>query len=192
MSEQIPSLLSDRTRSNRIKLRTLILLRWVAVVGQLTAILVSLRLYDLKLELGLCLLTVGVSVVANPIASFIFPENKRLSEAENRLTVLFDLLQLSILLYLTGGLHNPFAILVTAPVIVSATSLSLRSTVLLGALAVVIISALAKYHLVLQTNSGTILRLPDVFVFGNWVALIIALVFVSVYSRRITDEIHSM
>ena len=192
MSEQIPSLLSDRTRSNRIKLRTLILLRWVAVVGQLTAILVSLRFYDLKLELGLCLLTVGVSVIANLIASFIFPENKRLSEAENRLTVLFDLLQLSILLYLTGGLHNPFAILVTAPVIVSATSLSLRSTVLLGALAVVIISALAKYHLVLQTNSGTILRLPDVFVFGNWVALIIALVFVSVYSRRITDEIHSM
>ena len=76
MSEQIPSLLSDRTRSNRIKLRTLILLRWVAVVGQLTAILVSLRFYDLKLELGLCLLTVGVSVIANLIASFIFPENK--------------------------------------------------------------------------------------------------------------------
>ena len=192
MSEQIPSLLSDRNRSNRIKLRTLILLRWVAVVGQLTAILVCLRFYDLKLELGLCLLTVGVSVIANLSASFIYPENKRLSEAESQLTVLFDLLQLSILLYLTGGLHNPFAILVIAPVIVSATALSLRSTVLLGVLAVAIISALAKYHLVLQTNSGTILRLPDVFVFGSWVALIIALVFVSVYSRRITGEIHTM
>ena len=187
-----PKFFSNQNRSNRIRLQTLILLRWVAVVGQLTAILVSIWFYDLKLELGLCLMTVGVSVIGNLVASFIFPENKRLSESENLLTVVFDLLQLSILLYLTGGLHNPFAILVIAPVTVSATALSLRSTIMIGTLAMVIISLLGEYHLSLRTNAGTILQLPGVFVFGNWVALIIALVFVSVYSRRVTDEIHSM
>ena len=112
-----PQFFSNQNRSNRIRLQTLILLRWVAVVGQLTAILVSIWFYDLKLELGLCLMTVGVSVIGNLVASFIFPKNKRLSESENLLTVVFDLLQLSILLYLTGGLHNPFAILVIEPAI---------------------------------------------------------------------------
>lgn len=179
-------------RSNWIRLRTMILLRWVAIVGQITAITVAQRMYDLQLELGLCYLAVGVSVVGNLIAIFVFPENKRLSETENFLMVMFDLLQLCFLLYLTGGLHNPFSLLVLGPVTVSASVLTLRSTLILGSTALVLVSFMVNFHLPLRTGEGFILRIPDIFVFGQWIAICIALLFISVYSRRITREMHSM
>ena len=117
-------LIGDEQRSNWIRLRTMILLRWFAVIGQLVAITLAQRLYNLQLELGLCYLAVGVSIVGNLIAISVFPENKRLSETENFMMVMFDLLQLCFLLYLTGGLHNPFSLLVLAPVTVSAAVLT--------------------------------------------------------------------
>ncbi|SPF79529.1 sensor histidine kinase RegB [Pseudoprimorskyibacter insulae] len=186
------SLFREHKRSNWIRLRTMILLRWVAIAGQIIALIVAQRLYNLQLELGLCYLAVGVSVIGNLIAIFVFPENKRLSESENLLMVMFDLLQLCFLLFLTGGLHNPFAVLVLAPVTVSAAVLPLRSTVVLGATALLLISLLVVFHLPLRTEQGFVLRIPDIFVFGQWTAITIALVFISIYSRRITVEMHSM
>lgn len=180
------------TRARWIRLRTMILLRWFAIGGQLTAITVAQHWYGLQLELGLCYLVIGASVIANLVAIFIFPENKRLSEVENMLMVLFDLLQLSILLFLTGGLHNPFALLMLGPVTISAAVLTLRSTVLLGSTAILMVSILSQFHLPLRTEAGMILEIPQLFVFGNWIALIIAIVFISAYSVRVTSEIHSM
>ncbi|MFK7744986.1 MAG: sensor histidine kinase RegB [Roseobacter sp.] len=183
---------SGDTRANWIRLRSMILLRWFAIAGQLTAITVAQELYGLWLELGLCYLAIGASVIANLVATFVFPENKRLTETQNMLMVLFDLLQLSFLLFLTGGLHNPFALLMLGPVTISAAVLTLRSTVFLGGTAIVLVSLLAQFNYPLRTEQGFILAIPDVFVYGNWVALIIAIVFISAYSVRITSEIHSM
>ncbi|WP_418592672.1 sensor histidine kinase RegB [Ponticoccus sp. (in: a-proteobacteria)] len=192
MADTELGLLGARQRGNWIRLRTMILLRWFAVIGQLSAIVIAQRLYNLQLELGLCYLAVGISVVGNLVAIFIFPENKRLSEGENFLMVMFDLLQLCFLLFLTGGLHNPFSLLVLGPVTVSAAVLSLRSTVILGATALFLVSAMVEYHMPLRTDEGFVLRIPDIFVYGQWVAIVIAVVFISVYSRRITREMHSM
>lgn len=185
-------LISEEERSSWIRLRTLILLRWVAIAGQLIAITVAQRMYNIQLELGLCYLAVGVSVIGNLIAIFVFPENKRLSETENFLMVLFDLLQLSFLLYLTGGLHNPFALLLLGPVTISATVMTLRSTVIIGGTAIILVTLLAEFHLPLRTEQGFILRIPDIFVFGNWAAIIIATIFMGAYSRRVSTEMHSM
>lgn len=192
MPESNRSVFYGQERSNWIRLRTLILLRWFAIMGQLTAITVAQRMYNLQLEIGLCYLAIGVSVIGNLIAIFVFPENKRLTETENFLMVLFDLLQLSFLLYLTGGLNNPFALLMLAPVTISASVLGLRSTVLIGGTAIVLVTLLANYHLPLRTEQGFILRIPDVFIFGNWVAITIGTVFMSAYSRRVSTEMHSM
>ncbi len=183
---------SDDRRANWIRLRTLIVLRWFAIAGQLAAITVAQKMYGLQLELGLCYLAIGASAIANLVATFIFPENKRLTESQNMLTVLFDLLQLSFLLFLTGGLHNPFALLMLGPVTISAAVLTLRSTVFLGGTAIILVSLLAQFNFPLRTEQGFILSMPDVFLFGNWIALIIAIVFISAYSIRITSEIHSM
>ncbi|WP_136443435.1 sensor histidine kinase RegB [Pacificoceanicola onchidii] len=186
------SLTSEYQRSNWIRLRTMILLRWFAIAGQLTAIYIAREFFNLQLELGLCYLAVGVSVVGNLVAIFIFPENKRLSETENFLMVMFDLLQLCFLLYLTGGMHNPFSVLVLGPVTVSASVLSLRSTLILGLTAFLLVSGMVFFHLPLRTEMGFILRIPDLFVYGQWFAISIALVFISLYTRRITREMNSM
>mgnify|MGYP001813322701 FL=1 len=170
----------------------MILLRWFAIAGQLAAITVAQQFYGLRLELGLCYLAIGASAIANLVAIFVFPENKRLTETQNMLMVLFDLLQLSFLLFLTGGLHNPFALLMLGPVTISAAALTLRSTVVLGGCAILLVSFLAQFHFPLRTEQGFILAIPDVFIFGNWIALIIAIVFISAYSIRITSEVNSM
>lgn len=192
MSDGQLGVLKGHERGNWVRLRTIILLRWAAVVGQLVALFVAQQAYNLQIEMALCLLVVSVSVMGNLIAMFIFPENKRLSETENLLMVLFDLLQLALLLYLTGGLHNPFYILILGPVTVSALVLTLRSTVFLGITAILAVTLLAEFHLPLRTDQGFLLRVPDIFVFGNWVAITIAVVFLSFYSRRVTQEMHSM
>lgn len=192
MTQSEFGLFQERQRGSFIRLRTMIWLRWFAIVGQLTAITLAQKFYNLQLELGLCYLAIGVSIVGNLIAIFVFPENKRLNEAENFLMVLFDLLQLSFLLYLTGGLHNPFTILILGPVIVSATIMTLRSTIIIGATALALVTLMMFFHLPLRTEQGFILRIADVFVFGQWVAITIAVIFLSLYARQITEEMNSM
>ncbi|CAG0909417.1 unnamed protein product [Cyprideis torosa] len=192
MPQTTQEVFKGRQRGNWIKLRTIILLRWGAIIGQLSALFVAQEIYGIDLEVGLCLLVVGISIIGNLVATVIFPESKRLSEAENLLMVLFDLLQLSLLLFLTGGLNNPFYILLLGPVMVSAAVLTLRSTVFLGVTATIIVTILSQYHVPLRTNSGEILKTPELFLFGNWTAILIAIIFLSYYSRRIAVEMHSM
>ncbi|MDF1727435.1 MAG: ActS/PrrB/RegB family redox-sensitive histidine kinase [Sulfitobacter sp.] len=192
MSQQSIRPLGSPTRASWIRLRTMILLRWVAIIGQLVTITVAQRVYGLQLELGLCYFAVGVSIIGNLVATFIFPENKRLSEVQNLSLVLFDLLQLGFLLFLTGGLNNPFALLLLGPVTISATALSLRSTIVLNVTAIILVSVLAVAHLPLRDATGAVLQMPEIFLFGQWTSLIIAIIFTSSYSRRVTSEVHSM
>ena len=146
----------------------------------------------LRVELGLCFLAIGASVISNLIAMTIFPENQRLSDRDAMLTLLFDLAQLAFLLFLTGGLNNPFALLILAPVTISATALTLRSTLILGGLAVVLISCLAFWYLPLVSVTGEVLALPGLFILGFWASIVIGILFLSVYSRRVALETHGM
>jgi two-component system sensor histidine kinase RegB len=175
-----------------IRLRTLILLRWWAVVGQITALIVAERALHLNLQIGLCYMVIGASIVSNLVASLVFPANKRLTEAENLAMVLFDLIQLGVLLYLTGGLNNPFSILIVGPVVVSASSLSSRSTMFLGLTAILIVSGLARFNLPLTTDAGFVMQVPVIFLFGNWAAIVIGIVFLGVYSRWTVNEMRTM
>ncbi|MEY4697251.1 MAG: hypothetical protein RIT14_1679 [Pseudomonadota bacterium] len=184
--------MSRDTRSDWVRLRTLILLRWMAIAGQIAAITVADRYYGIQLPLGLAYLAVGASVIANLISIFVYPENKRLSELEAMLTLLFDLSQLSFLLYLTGGLTNPFALLILAPVTISASALELRTTLLLGALAILFTTVIAFVSVPLRFENGMALAVPLMFEFGFWLAIVIGIVFLGLYSRRIATEIRSM
>jgi two-component system sensor histidine kinase RegB len=192
MPQQTIRPLGERKRANWIRLRTMIFLRWVAIVGQIIAVTVTPALFELQLEMGWCYFAIGVSIIGNLVATFVFPENKRLSERQNMSMILFDLLQLSFLLYLTGGLNNPFTLLLLGPVTISATALSLRSTIVLCAVAIVSVTLLAFVHLPLRTVGGDIIKIPQLFIFGQWIALVIAVTFTSAYSRRVTSEIHLM
>lgn len=170
----------------------MILLRWVAIAGQFVAVTVTPLMFGLQIELGWCYFVISISVIFNLVAGFVFPENKRLSERQNMAMIIFDLLQLIFLLFLTGGLNNPFTLLLLGPVTISATALSLRSTLVLCAMAIVSVSLLAFFYIPLSTLSGQVLEIPELFIFGQWIALVIAVVFTSAYSQRVTSEIHLM
>lgn len=184
--------INQTQRSNWIKLRTLVVLRWVAITGQIAAITVAQRLYNLQLELGLCYFAIGVSVIGNLIAVMIYPDNKRLSASETLLMLLFDILQLAFLLSLTGGLHNPFALLMLVPVTIAATVLPLRQTAILGAVAVGMLTLLMMYYVPLRTEMGFVLTMPTLFVFGSYVALVTGVIFIAIYTQRVTVEMQSM
>jgi two-component system sensor histidine kinase RegB len=183
---------APETRSDWVRLRTLTLLRWMAVGGQLAAVAVASLIYEMQLPVGLCLLVIATSVLANLIAVFIFPENRRLTEAQALAMLLFDMGQLSLLVFLTGGLTNPFALLILAPVTISASALSLRTTVWLAATAILLITINALVSLPLQEVDGTIVTVPGLFAFGFWLAIVIGILFLALYSRRVATEIHTM
>lgn len=182
----------NQKRSNWVRLRTLVALRWFAVVGQIGAVLTAVYFYQLSLEVGLIAMVIGLSVLVNLVSHFLYPENRRLSEGEADTLVGFDIIQLGVLLYLSGGLNNPFALLILAPVTVASTFLPLRSTVILGLIALTIVTVLRYVSVPITTASGFPLVLPDLFVFGFWVALVIGLVFLGIYARQITLETQSM
>lgn len=180
------------THQDWVRLRTLIYLRWTAIVGQLAAIFVAWWHYDIALDLGLCLMTVGAAVAANLVAIFLFPKNKRLTETETMTTLLFDTAQLALLLALTGGLNNPFALLILVPVTIAATALQKRPTILLGLATIVMISVAAWVHAPLMTTAGMLIAVPPVVEFGYWLAIVIGVVFLGVYAHRVAQEIHAM
>ena len=178
-------------RGNWLRLQTLILLRWLAIGGQLVAIAVATRGFGIALPLGLCFVAVGAAVIANLVLIAVYPPNKRLNETEALVALLFDLSQLAFLLFLTGGLSNPFALLILAPVTVSASTLPLRATLFLGVLAIMFVSLLALSSLPMQGPAGLI-GMPALIGFGFWLALVIGIVFLGIYSYRVAGEKRAM
>ena len=192
MIESNQDLFPESKRGEWIRLRTTIFIRWVAVTGQLAAIIIAFQYFELALDLSLCFFAVGLSALANIVASLFFPESKRLSELENVFMILFDLFQLAFLLFLTGGLNNPFSFLLVAPVVVSAAALKKKSTIIIGSAAVLIVTLLSYFFVPLETLSGKTLTIPDIFLFGNWVAISTGIVFLAFYSNRVTSELNTM
>jgi len=192
MALAAPALQTEERRAHWVRLRTLIVLRWIAIAGQGSAIVVAEWGFGFDLNLGLCFMAVGAAITANLIAIFVYPESRRLSEREVTLMLLFDLAQLGVLLFLTGGLHNPFALLILVPVTISATALRTGPTIVTGAMAITITTVLLWSSMPLTTMGGEILRMPQIFVAGFWSAIVIGVIFLGVYARRVTSEINSM
>ncbi|MDP5086689.1 MAG: ActS/PrrB/RegB family redox-sensitive histidine kinase [Yoonia sp.] len=185
-------LFNEQERSNWVRLRTLVALRWFAIIGQTIAILVAVRVYNIQIEVGMAALVITLSVMANIISSYTYPENKRLSEVQATLWLVFDIVQLGLLLFLTGGLNNPFAMLILAPVTIAATVLHLRNTIFLGLMTICLVTVISRTHLPLISADGNVLSLPNLFEFGFWVALLISVVFLALYARQVTTEMHAM
>ena len=172
----------------RLKLDTLVRLRWLAVVGQTATLVVVQFWLGYSLPLIPCLALIAASVWLNVYVKVRTPQSHRLSERSATLQLAYDLAQVGGLLYLTGGLGNPFAFLLLAPVMVSATGLSARKTVLLGCVAGVIATLLAFFHLPLPWMVGASFELPRIYLLGVWVALLCSLAFMGVYAFRVAEE----
>lgn len=186
------ALLNRDARSDWVRLNTLLSLRWMAAAGQLTAVVLATFLFDISLPLIETLFAILVAVAFNVVAQLILPDTRRLSESATMAMLLFDLMQLAGLLYLTGGISNPFVILLTAPVVISATALTLRATLVLGAVAVVLATALTILNIPLRFSDGVIIALPPIYQLGMWCAFVISTVFLALFARRVTAESFTM
>jgi two-component system sensor histidine kinase RegB len=171
----------------RISLRTLVPIRWIAVVGQaLTLVIVHFGLgYHLPLLPAFAI--VACSALLNLFLILHRQAATRLGERDAALYLGYDILQLAALLYLTGGLHNPFAILILAPITVAATILSQRPVIGLSALAVAAITVLAVWHVPLPW-AGRAPAFPLPLVLGTWIALAMATLFIALYTWSVAQE----
>ncbi|KIT15447.1 sensor histidine kinase RegB [Jannaschia aquimarina] len=186
------TLLPPETGAAPVRLRTLMNMRWLAVTGQSATLAIATFALSLSLPLLACVLIVLLMVAANLAAQLLYSPTHRLSEREASLFLLFDLVQLSALLFLTGGLNNPFAILIVGPVTLAATTLSRRATILIGAVALVLISLLGGYHMPLTSESGDVLDLPRLHLIGFWFAIVITTLLLGAFSLRLTLETERM
>lgn len=174
-----------------VRLRTVLLIRWIAAAGQLATVLIVHFGLDYALPLLLCFIAVAVLAASNLAITVMRSTRGRLADREALALLGFDAVQLTCLLYLTGGLANPFGILILAPVVVSATILSRRATITLTGVAVLAITILAYFHLPLPWSPGR-LSLPLPYILGIWTALAVATVFISTYVWSVAEEARRM
>jgi two-component system sensor histidine kinase RegB len=192
MTQQSGFAARDDGPANLLRLRTLVRLRWLAVMGQSATVLIVGYFMQYPLQLGLCLGLIALSAWLNIFLTLRWRSALWLSPKMAALLLGYDTLQLAGLLYLTGGLLNPFSFLFLVPVTVSATSLPLRATLILGALTFSCATLLAFWHLPLPWPVGQSFDLPRAYLVGLWVAIASGTVFSSIYARRIAEEARQM
>src|SRR5690606_13515136 len=159
----------DPRQIHHLRLNPLIRLRWLAIVGQSAAVLIVAYWLEFPLPVSLCFALIALSAWLNLFLAFRYPATHRLPPPFALGILLFAALQLAGLLYMTGGLTNPSALLMTGPVVISATSLPARMTLLLRLVVVAMASALVLFHLPLPWYPGTALAMPFIYVAGIWI-----------------------
>src|SRR6476659_2036774 len=171
-----------------VRLDTLLRLRWLAIIGQTTAVLVVYYAVEFQLPIWACMAVIALSAWLNVALRVRFSLTQRLEPARAAWLLAFDIAELAILLFLTGGLENPFAFLFLAPVLLSATALPPRITVILGAFAVVCATVLVFAHYPLPWDTDDPLELPWIYLLGVWLSILLAIGFIGVYATQITEE----
>jgi two-component system, sensor histidine kinase RegB len=174
--------------SGRVRLRTLSNLRWLAVAGQSAALFLVYFALGYSLPILYCAIAIAVSAALNVLLSVRYPPAHRLTNREATFYLAFDVLQLAALLYLTGGITNPFALMFVGPVVIAATTLNLGNVLILAGLAFVSASLIGIVHRPLPWPTGQALLLPELYQAGIWMALVIGIGFTSVYAWRIASE----
>lgn len=175
-------------RARQLRVDTLVRLRWLAVAGQSVAILIVHYGLGFPVPVGLAFAAIAASVWLNIGLRLRYDVNRRLEDGPATGLLAYDLLQLTALLYLTGGLQNPFALLFLAPIIISAVSLSVQRTLALVALVVAAATFLAFFYQPLPWVMGSALEFPLLYRAGVWLALTCGAVFVATYAFRVAEE----
>jgi two-component system, sensor histidine kinase RegB len=171
-----------------VRLDTLVRLRWLAIIGQTTAVLVVYSGLDFQLPIYACLAAIILAAWLNVALRLRFHLTQRLEPDRAAWLLAFDIAELAVLLYLTGGLQNPFAFMFLGPVLLSATALPPRFTLLLGGFAVACATILVFVHYPLPWDSEDPLQLPPIYMMGVWLCILLAIGFIGAYAWQITEE----
>jgi len=177
-----------RTKENlNLDKSTLTILRYIAIIGQFIAINVVFFYLNLKFPIKASLIVVFIGLLTNLYLQFKIKANQ-LKDTYASLFLLYDLFQLAILLYLTGGIFNPFSILLIIPAIVSSTFLSMGTTIILGFITSLILFTLTHYYLPLPGLLVENFDVPSFYKFGILISILIGLIFLSYFGIRFAGE----
>jgi two-component system, sensor histidine kinase RegB len=182
------NLLTSSVDSRLLRLDTLIRLRWLAVGGQLAAVILVYWILGFPLPIVPAMAIIAVSAGLNLALRARYPTTFRMEDRPAAALLAYDVVQLAALLYLTGGLENPFALLFLAPVMISATTLPPARTLALGILAMVATTLLAFFHRPLPWPLEQALTLPSLYLAGLWLSLMLGMSFIGIYAWRVADE----
>lgn len=177
-----------RARDTRLRLQTIVRLRWLAVLGQSITVIGAYWVLGIDLPIGGCFAVIALSAWLNVALRIRYRASQRIKSNYAFIMLAYDVVQLAALLYLTGGLENPFAFLLIAPVTVSASTLPLRVTIPLGLLAIAAATVLTSFHYPLPWFSHSTLLLPFPYVMGVWAAVVSGILFIGLYSWRTAEE----
>ncbi len=167
--------------------KTLVFLRWIAIFGQLFSVNLVFFYLDLNFPIMLCHVVIFIGLLTNIYLQFGLKANL-LKDLYSSSFLMYDIIQLSVLLFLTGGIFNPFAILLIVPTIVSSTFLSMGSTIILGSSTIFLLFVLTFFNLPLPGMEEYILSFPNYYVTGILISLIIGLIFLSYFGIRFAGE----
>ena len=165
---------------NTILLGNLIKIRWIAIIGQILTIFLVNYFFSISIPIFQCLFVVLLSVIVNFFSYFIQKKNNKISDKQAFFFLLFDTSQLGLLLFLTGGILNPFSILILAPVIISASYLQALWTVFLSSFSIILILTINFNFIPLNWNQA--IFIPKIYNNGLVIALIITIIFIAVYA----------
>ena len=167
--------------------RTLVILRWIAIIGQYLTISIVYFILKFELPFYYCSIIIFIGILTNFYLQFKFNKNQ-LNNFTSTFFLFYDLIQLSILLYLTGGVTNPFTILLIIPAIVSSTFLTLRSTINLSVITIIILIVLTINHQPLPHSGELHFHVPDTYLYAVPIAIIIGLIFLTYFGVRFGIE----
>jgi two-component system sensor histidine kinase RegB len=170
-----------------VRLDTLVRLRWLAVIGQTAAVLGVKFGLGFELPIWACLAVISTAACLNIVLQVRFQATQRLEPKRTAWLLAFDVAELAVLLFLTGGLQNPFSFLLLGPVLLSSPSLPPRLTVMLGAFAIVCATILVFLHYPLPWDSEELLDLPPIYMAGVWLSLLLSL-SIGLYAWQISEE----
>ena len=167
--------------------KTLVILRWIAIIGQFFAI--NFVYYYLKLEfpIFICTTIILIGFTTNIYLQFKIKGNQ-IKDFYASLFLIYDLFQLSFLLYFTGGISNPFSILLIVPAIVSSTFLSVGTTLILGFLSMLFLFMLTIFHYPLPGLHEYGITFPKFYLIGFFISILIGLIFLSYFGIRFAGE----
>jgi len=181
-----------RRLTGALRRYTLVLLRWCAVVGQTATLLLVSQFLGFDVNIGGSMVVIGLAALLNVAISLSLPLDRRVSDAEAIAQLGFDIGQLGLLLYLNGGIENPFAILFLAPVVTSATTLSKRVLATVASAALIAATALMFWHQPLPWTPGIGFKLPRIYELGMLAGIVVGTIFTSLYAWRATTESRTM
>src|SRR6201991_88288 len=175
-----------------VRLDTILRLRWLAALGQLSAIFIVVQGLEFDVPVIPCVAIVAVSALLNLTLQIAFDPMLRLEPAYAAGLLALNIVELAALLFLTGGLENPFSFLFLAPVLISATALPIRLTIALGLLAVACASVLVFFHLPLPWEADEPLEFPPIYLFAVWLSIMLAFGVTSLYAFQVTEETRNL